>query len=161
MSCHIHPDWRMAAAASTTTTNLYSSFTNEPPDTVASSWPSSISRTGPDPSVARNPFQPGRSLKSKEIFFVNRRHSRTFCNPGQRRRLFSLLQDLHSAGSTQSNQFPIRIRGYHYPKVPSGTLSKLLLFFLAKSRRSKIWLKFYDLHQVHRIKIAKHCSIPG
>ena len=103
VSCHIHPDWRMAAAASTTTTNLYSSFTNEPPDTVASSWPSSISRTGPDPSVARNPFQPGRSLKSKEIFFVNRRHSRTFCNPGQRRRTFSLLQDLHSAGSTRSN----------------------------------------------------------
>lgn len=87
--------------------------------------------------------------------FVNRRHSRTFCNPGQRRRLFSLLQDLHSAGSTQSNQFPIRIRGYHYPKVPSGTLSKLLLFSLVKSRRSKIWLKFYDLHQVHSIKIAK------
>jgi hypothetical protein len=53
--------------------------------------------------VARNPFQPGRSLKSKEIFFVNRRHSRTFCNPGQRRRTFSLLQDLHSAGSTRSN----------------------------------------------------------
>jgi hypothetical protein len=30
-----------------------------------------------------------------------------------------------------------------------------LLFSLVKSRRSKIWLKFYDLHQVHSIKIAK------
>ena len=90
------------AAASTTNIDLYSSFKNEPPDTVASSWTSSISRTGPDPSVARNPFQPGRSLKLKEIF-LSWRHSRPLCNPGQRRRLFSLLLDLHSAGSTRSN----------------------------------------------------------
>jgi hypothetical protein len=134
---------------------LYSSFKNEPPDTVASSWTSSISRTGPDPSVARNPFQPGRSLKSKEIFLSTddtRGLSAIRDNAVDSSPYFKIftLQDQHKAISFQSGYVDTTIR-----RFPPELLANYCFFSLVKSRRSKIWLKFYDLHQVHSIKIAK------
>ncbi len=68
-----------------------SSFRNEPPDTSASSWISSFQQDG-IPSIYGQELLPAwTEPKNWRKSFLSWRHSRPLCNPGQRRRPFSIL----------------------------------------------------------------------